>query len=47
MGRDERFDVITVIREIRVWVRNMVGEGHATVRRNRRAAEAELAAVDR
>ena len=32
----------SVRRESRVWVKKLIGEGHATVRRNRRAVEEEL-----
>ena len=31
--------------ETRIWVRHLIGEGHATVRRNCQAALAELAAL--
>jgi hypothetical protein len=34
--------VASVRRESRIWVQKLIGEGHATVRRNRRAAEEEL-----
>ena len=37
----------SVRRESRIWVRHLIGEGHATVRRNRAAAHAELAALTR
>jgi hypothetical protein len=33
----------SVRRESRVWVKTLIGEGHATVRRNRRAASDPIA----
>jgi hypothetical protein len=40
-------DTVASVRgESRIWVRNLIGEGPVTVRRNRQAAEEELAATD-
>ena len=38
--------VASVWRESRIWAHHLIGEGHATVRRQRKAASAQVAALD-
>jgi hypothetical protein len=43
----EMVEAVEIVRrETSVWVRHLTGEGHATVRRNRQAAVAELRSQD-